>query len=115
MTPAEPVVLVYGTCPDMGCAAQIANVLIDARLAACVNMIPGMVSVYRWQGEVARDDEVVIIVKTRQDLAESVVGKIKSNHPYDTPSVMVLPVTAGNPDFFSWVAEETNRPASEQS
>lgn len=112
MTPAEPVVVVYGTCPDMGCATQIANALIEARLAACVNMIPGMVSVYHWQGEVSRDDEVVIVIKTRLALADAVIANVKTNHPYETPSLMVLPVTAGNSDFLSWVAEETKPPAS---
>jgi len=78
-----------------------------AGLAACVNVIPDMRSIYRWAGEIQRDGEVVGIVKTRAALAVRVVGWIRVAHPYVNPASIVLPVSGGSADFLAWVVNET--------
>lgn len=88
----ERAVFVYTTFPSVVEAEKAGRELVDARLAACVNILPGMISVYRWQGAVERAEETVMIVKTRRSLAEQVRASVKATHPYDTPAIAVLPV-----------------------
>jgi len=99
--------LVYMTAGSLDEAKSLGAMLVDERLAACANIIPGMISVYRWQGEVRNDEEVVLIAKTRADLAEPLVARVREVHSYDCPCVLVLPVETGNPAFLAWIAEET--------
>ncbi len=115
MAPEEPIVVVYATAPDVATAKKIANVLVDKHLAACINILPEMISVYRWEGQVNADDEVVMIIKTRHDLSERVVQEVGTRHPYDVPAIMVLPVSSGNPDFLKWIGQETTPPAIDVS
>lgn len=98
--------LVYATCPDMDVAQNIADDLIEKQHAACVNIIPGMVSTYRWEGKISRDQEVVLIIKTVARLVEQVVNDVRDKHPYDVPAILVLPIETGNPQFLSWVDAE---------
>ena len=91
-------------------AKRIARSLLDERLIACANVLPGMTSLYRWQGRVAEDAEVVLIVKTRAALVAAVVERVGALHSYDCPCVVALPVEGGNPAFLDWIGEET-RPA----
>src|SRR5262249_10454281 len=79
-------VFVYTTFPSVVEAEKAGNALVGARLAACVNILPGMISVYRWQGAVERAEEAVMIVKTRASLAEAVRASVKATHPYNTPA-----------------------------
>lgn len=103
----DGVVLVYATFPAGDVAETIAAALVEARLAACVNIIRGMTSIYRWEGKINRDQEVVAIVKTRRALAQDVVAEVRRRHPYTNPALMVMPVEAGSADFLSWIADET--------
>ena len=105
---AGPVALIYATFPGMEVAERIGGELVEARLAACVNLIPGMRSIYRWQGATHRDQEVVAIVKTRTGLAPRVMGWIRIAHPYANPALIVLPVSNGSEDFLAWIAAETS-------
>ncbi len=114
MPPAEPMVMVYATCPDVGCAKEIAAALVDARLAACANILPAMTSIYRWEGQVTSDDEAVMILKTRQGLSEAVVAEVVARHPYEIPAVVVLAISDAHPAFLRWIEEETKVPASKQ-
>lgn len=107
MVSNEPMVIVYTTAPDLKTAKAISKPLVEMRLAACVNILPNMVSVYRWKGNVTHDEEVVLIIKTRKSLADDVVRAIIARHPYDVPSIMVVPVTPGSKAFADWVEEET--------
>ena len=100
-------VIVYMTFPDMAVAETVGNDLVAGGLAACVNIIPGMVSIYRWQGESHRDSEVVMIVKTRGVLAEAVMARARLRHPYDNPAMLVLPVAGGSRAFIDWIADQT--------
>jgi periplasmic divalent cation tolerance protein len=103
----DEALLVYTTFPDEETAQAIAESLVREKLAACVNLIPGMKSIYAWKGEIERGEEVVGIVKTRAALKEAVRQALKARHPYDTPIVLFLPVAGGDAATLSWLFAET--------
>ena len=103
----ERSVLVYTTFPDEATALAISEQLVTEKLAACVNVIPGMRSVYAWKGAVERADEVVGIVKTRESLAEAVRAALKERHPYETPIILFLAVSGGDQSTLDWLTAET--------
>lgn len=98
----------YVTAKDLTEAESIANELVKTGLAACVNLLPGMKSIYRWQGKVERAEEVVIVVKTRTELRASVTERIKKMHSYDCPCVIFLPIEGGNPDYLKWLVDNSS-------
>jgi periplasmic divalent cation tolerance protein len=99
--------IVYMTCENMKEAEDIGLVLVERRLAACVNILPGMNCIYWWEGKVERAEEVVLIAKTRDKLMDALVDKVKSVHSYEVPCILALPVVDGNPDFLHWIEDET--------
>lgn len=107
-SPSHQTVLVYVTCPSQDVAEEIATALVEARHAACANILPQMTSIYRWQGKMMRDEEVVLILKTARKLADIAVKAVVSRHPYDVPAVLVLSVDAGHEGFLSWIDDETS-------
>jgi len=100
-------VLVYTTYPSLVEAERIGRAVLERRLAACVNILPGMVSHYWWQGAIERAEEVVMIIKTRASLAEPVRDAVKEMHSYTTPAILVLPVEGGEPAYLDWLMTET--------
>ncbi len=92
----DKAVLVYVTYPDGEAAERTGAALVESGLAACINILPGMVSIYVWDGARQRDAEVVMIIKTRAALADHVIAETLRTHPYDTPAVLVLPVEGGS-------------------
>jgi periplasmic divalent cation tolerance protein len=100
-------VLIYSTFPSPEAAEAVGRELVERRLAACVNILPGMTSIYRWEGAIARDSEAVMIIKTRETLAPRVSEVVKSRHTYTNPAVVVLPVIGGSADYLSWLIAET--------
>lgn len=100
--------LVLTTCPDLPSAHHIADLLIAENLAACVNIIPSMVSIYKWQGEVEQSQESQLFIKT----VERNVGKIESilaeHHPYDVPELIVVNIETGSEAYLAWLTENTN-------
>lgn len=106
--------IIYTTTPDRQTAETIAAALVEARLAACVNILPGLRSIYRWQGAIESSDEVALIVKTSAAAANSAVDRIRALHPSQTPAISALVVdeAATDPDFAAWVAAETPPPQS---
>lgn len=98
---------VYLTFPDMDTAAHVARALVDARLAACVNILPGVRSLYRWEGEVQDEGEVVALAKTRAALVDALAARVRELHPYDTPCVVAFPIAGGDAGFLAWVREAT--------
>jgi periplasmic divalent cation tolerance protein len=102
-------VLIYSTFPAAEAAEAVGRELVERRLAACVNILPGMTSIYRWEGAVARDSEVVMIIKTRETLAHGVGEVIKSRHTYSKPALVVLPIVGGSTDYLNWLIAETMR------
>lgn len=109
----DKVVLIYATFPTMEAAEEAGSRLVDQRLAACVNIWPGMTSIYIWQGERQRDSEVVMVIKTQAALADAAMAEGKRLHPYTNPAFLVLPVEAGAPDFLRWITEQTRQPAGQ--
>ncbi|HEY6714968.1 MAG TPA: divalent-cation tolerance protein CutA [Reyranella sp.] len=105
-------VFVYTTFPSVVEAEKAGKTLVEGRLAACVNILPGMISHYRWQGAVERGEEAVMIVKTRASLAEPVRAAVRASHPYDTPAIVVLPVESMDETYFAWIMAST-KPADE--
>lgn len=100
------VVAVYATFPALDKALEIGRVLVEKRLAACVNAWPGMTSVYHWEGQVETGSETVAIIKTTSELAKAVIAEIERLHPYDTPAIVVLPVLDGSERYLAWVKSE---------
>lgn len=99
--------LVYVNTADRAEALHIGRVLVEAGLAAGANVIPEISSIYRWQDEVRKSTEAMLILKTRSELVDEIVGKVRSLHSYDCPSIVAVPVTAGNSDYLAWVDRET--------
>jgi periplasmic divalent cation tolerance protein len=109
--PADGAVFVYVTAGDREAALSLGRALVEARLAACANVIPRMRSVYRWRGAIEEGEEAVLILKTRRALVEALTDKVRALHDYDCPCVVALPVIGGNPAFLDWIAAETEREA----
>ena len=97
----------YVTCGDLDEAQAIAAKIVEERLAACANLIPGMTSVYRWEGKIEQAGETVLILKTQASLVDKLTERVRALHSYDCPCVVALPVAGGNPAFLDWIAEET--------
>jgi periplasmic divalent cation tolerance protein len=103
----ERAVIVYTTWPSIVEAEKAGRAIVERRLAACVNILPGVISHYWWQGKIEHAEEAVMIVKTRASLAEAVRLAVKELHSYTTSAVMVLPVEAVDPDYQAWIVQET--------
>jgi periplasmic divalent cation tolerance protein len=103
----ERAVLVYTTWPSFVEAERAGRAIVERRLAAGVNILPGMISHYWWQGKIERAEEVVMFFKTRAALAEAVAAAVKEMHSYTTPSIMVLPVESADASYYRWIVEET--------
>lgn len=104
----ERPLLVYTTFPDAPTALAVGEALVRARLAACVNVLPGMQSVYAWKGAVERGEEVVAIIKSREGVADRLAAALKERHPYETPIILHLPVAGADPDTAAWIRAETD-------
>ena len=103
----ERAVLVYTTWPSIVEAERAGRTIVERRWAACVNILPGMISHYWWEGKIERAEEAVMIVKTRASLAEQIGAAVKELHSYQTPAIMVLPVEHVDPDYHAWLVRET--------
>jgi len=108
-------VLIYSTFPSTETAEAVGRELVERRLAACINIVPGMTSIYRWEGAIARDSEVVMVIKTRQTLSSAVVDATRTRHPYANPALIVLPIVDGAADYLSWLMSETEAPVGDPS
>jgi periplasmic divalent cation tolerance protein len=100
--------LVISNLPDREQAERLAAQLIEARLAACVNVLAPCTSVYRWQGKVETAQEVPVLIKTTRARYTALETAIKAFHPYELPEIIALPITAGLPAYLDWVDHETN-------
>lgn len=99
--------LVYTTYPSLVEAETAGRGLVEKGLAACVNIVPEMVSIFRWKGQIERGNEVIMVIKTRQSLAEKVRAEVRASHPFETPAILFLPATGGDKDYVAWIMEET--------
>jgi len=108
----EKLVLIYSTYASLAEAEaeRIGEVLIDRGLAACVNIFPGMTSIYVWEGKRQRESETAMLIKTRQAVADKVIDEVRSLHSYSNPALVVLPIVDGSPDFLNWILAQTAAP-----
>ncbi|MGH6734868.1 MAG: divalent-cation tolerance protein CutA [Methyloceanibacter sp.] len=108
----ERPVLIYTTFPTLDDAKRVGEALVAGRLAACVNMFPGMISIYEWKGAREEASEVAMIIKTREGLTEEVLAETKRLHPYEVPALLVLPTEGGSAEYCDWIVRETGGAAA---
>lgn len=102
--------LAISTCPDSATAANIAQALVEERLAACVNRLPGITSTYRWQGRVHDDAEILLLIKTTTARFDALRTRLVELHPYEVPELLALDVRDGLPAYLDWLVDETATP-----
>lgn len=98
------------TFPTPDKAAEIARILVDEQLAACVNLIPAVRSIYRWQGAVSDDTETLAIIKTTTERYDALASRLVALHPYEVPELIALPIEDGHPPYLAWLAGSTTKP-----
>jgi len=101
-------IVVFVTAANSDEAAQLAEMLVGQSLAACVQILPEMESVYRWQGKIERQKEVLVIAKTTRSKFEELEAKVRAIHSYETPEIVALPVIAGSPPYLEWLNSSVN-------
>lgn len=99
--------IVSVTCPDEATALAIARLVVERRLAACANIVPGIRSIYRWMGEISEDNEVLVTMKTREDFVETLYTAIVANHPYQQPAIEVVALADAGRGVAAWIRAET--------
>ena len=104
---ATETLLALCTCPDEAIARSIAETLVKQRLAACVNILPAIRSVYRWQDSIENDPEVLLYIKTTRARWQALEQAIVGAHPYELPEIIGIPITAGLGEYLDWISEET--------
>lgn len=105
----EKYIVVYVTAPNIETASKIAETIVEKRLAACVNIIPKINSIYWWEGKIERDEEVLLIIKSRREIFEKLSMAIKEIHPYNVPEIIALPIIKGNKEYLEWINGETTQ------
>lgn len=105
----ESALLVLTNVPDAELARRLAQDLVEQRLAACVNILPPIQSIYRWQGAIEHATELCLVIKSTQACYAGLEAAIRQMHPYDVPEIIAIPVTAGLPAYLSWIAAETKK------
>jgi periplasmic divalent cation tolerance protein len=106
----DNVLIVLTNCPDTEVADRLARTLVEQRLAACVNRLPAVNSVYRWQGAVERAIEVPLLIKSTRERLPEIQEVVRALHPYEVPEIVAIPVVAGLPAYLRWVVDETQPP-----
>ncbi|XP_008261007.1 protein CutA isoform X2 [Oryctolagus cuniculus] len=99
----------FVTCPNEKVAKEIARAVVEKRLAACVNLIPQITSIYEWKGKIEEDSEVLMMIKTQSSLVPALTDFVRSVHPYEVAEVIALPVEQGNSPYLQWVRQVTER------
>lgn len=107
MDALNEVLICFCACPDRASAETLAHALVEARLAACVSLMPGAVSVYRWQGVVERAEETLLLIKTTRLRLEALKAAVAAQHPYTCPELIAVETVGGLAGYLHWVAEET--------
>ena len=107
MSTETKLVFVYSTFPDRAAAERVGRALVEARLAACVNILAPMTSIYEWEGKIETTGEVAVFIKTRRELAARAIETARPLHPYIVPCFLVLPIADKNADYLAWVRTQT--------
>lgn len=103
-------IVVLVTCGSKAEADALAQILLDNRLAACINCINAVESIFRWKGKIERETELLLIVKTQADRFAELAETVRRHHSYETPEIIALPIIDGHADYLAWLKEETRRP-----
>ncbi|MDD3275622.1 MAG: divalent-cation tolerance protein CutA [Kiritimatiellales bacterium] len=98
--------LIYVTAPTREAAEQIAEAVVTEHLAACANILDGVISFFHWDGKLCREKEAVLILKTTEEKTDALTARIQELHSYECPCIVVLPIEGGNPDFLDWIVRE---------
>ena len=99
--------IIMTSMPDFEEAEQLAEHLLKNKLAACINILPSMVSIYRWKGALVQDQEHQLLIKTRATCSEAVISAIQDSHPYELPEIIAIPIINGIPSYLNWISECT--------
>lgn len=112
---SEPIMpeyqVLFNTCPDLNTAQDIAKVLLEKHLAACINIVPQIQSMYEWKGEIVTDTELLLIIKTQAKHYASIEKLLMELHPYEVPELIALPINAGLPSYLDWIQSVTEKDA----
>lgn len=111
---ADDFVVVFVTVPNQDIAATLAKALVQDRLVACVNILPGVRSIYAWQGKLCDDAELLCVLKTRLALFPALRERVVAMHPYEVPEVIAVPLRAGHEPYLAWLRAETCAPGAEK-
>jgi len=95
--------LIYCTCPNKGTAKKLAQLLVTEKLAACVNILPGITSVYTWNGQIESVTEQLLVIKTRAECYASLEALLFKHHPYEVPEIIAVPIIRGLPEYLEWI------------
>ena len=110
LTPADDLLLLYITCPSIEVAEAIARPLVAERLVACANLLSGLVSIYAWKGELQRDAECLLLLKTKREAAAAVAQRVRDLHPYENPCLVTFAADAALPDYLGWLRASVEPP-----
>ena len=99
--------LIFCTCPDQNTAENMAGHLVDESLAACVNIVPGITSIYQWKGKREKESEWLLLIKTRDEVYSSLEKRITELHPYELPEIISVPINSGLPAYLDWITLTT--------
>lgn len=111
----EPLADITVTAADRDWLAALTRKLVEQRLVACGNIIPDVRSIYRWNGAIEDDHEALVILHTRRSLIDAVTARIQSEHPYDEPQILALPVLTASPGYHAWVLDSTDESRAQQA
>ena len=103
-------IIVLSTCPSREEAERIGKAIVEARLAACVNLVDGIHSIYLWKGEMEQNTEVLLVIKTRRELFNALRERLSQMHTYEVPEVLAVPVIDGSPAYLDWIDREVAPP-----
>lgn len=98
--------IILCTVPDKSVAENIAETLVTEKLAACINIVPGLISIYRWEGAVKKDNEMLLIIKSDQAVYDQLEKRIQAIHPYELPEIVVVPIHDGQSDYLDWITRQ---------
>ncbi len=101
--------VVFNTCPDRATADAVAQALVELNLAACVNIVPGIRSVYRWRGRIEIGEEQLLIIKTSASRYATLERELRARHPYELPEIIALPITDGLAPYLAWIDEQVGK------
>ncbi len=107
MNKETPYLLVLSTCPDQATAERIAQLLVEEKLAACVNVIPDITSLFQWQGKLDRENEILLLIKTTAASYSALETLVRQQHPYELPEIIAVPIVDGLNDYLDWVSSNT--------